>query len=177
MFRRAKNTGAAPPKREGRAARVVRWAGTVVCVVAALLFAASLFCVVTWYDGTVWHVGYGRGALGAAWIDYEEEAIQNPRINIGRVQRGLAAHRPWKMPITWWPDAANEGSPTFCRRVVVPLWIPFALAAVPTALLWRAQLRRRRRARVGLCPACGYDRAGIAPDAACPECGEVPTRG
>ncbi|HYE63247.1 MAG TPA: hypothetical protein VD997_14725 [Phycisphaerales bacterium] len=31
--------------------------------------------------------------------------------------------------------------------------------------------RRRRRRNKGRCPSCGYDRGGIAVDAACPECG------
>jgi hypothetical protein len=30
---------------------------------------------------------------------------------------------------------------------------------------------RDERGRVGLCPLCGYDRGGLAQDAACPECG------
>jgi len=33
--------------------------------------------------------------------------------------------------------------------------------------------RRRLRSRRGHCPACNYDRRGLAPDAACPECGKV----
>ena len=35
---------------------------------------------------------------------------------------------------------------------------------------------RWRRTRRGLCLSCGYDRRGIATDAACPECGTVPTK-
>lgn len=31
--------------------------------------------------------------------------------------------------------------------------------------------RRGERGRVGLCASCGYDRGGLAGDAACPECG------
>jgi rubrerythrin len=34
---------------------------------------------------------------------------------------------------------------------------------------WRLRARRRK----GECPWCGYDRAGVAGDAACPECGRV----
>jgi len=33
--------------------------------------------------------------------------------------------------------------------------------------------RRRARRRKGRCPWCGYDRAGVAVGAACPECGRV----
>ncbi|MCC6322221.1 MAG: hypothetical protein IT438_12380 [Phycisphaerales bacterium] len=54
-----------------------------------------------------------------------------------------------------------------------PLWFPLLLAAAPTALAWRSELRRRRRERGGKCAKCGYDLAGLARGggAACPECG------
>jgi hypothetical protein len=55
----------------------------------------------------------------------------------------------------------------------LPLWIPFLLFAVPTALLWRRDHIATKRARIGRCPLCGYDRRGLAADAKCPECGTV----
>jgi hypothetical protein len=51
---------------------------------------------------------------------------------------------------------------------------PVALTLLPTALLWYTD---RRRARQGHCGSCGYDRAGLAPTAACPECGAKPAGG
>jgi hypothetical protein len=48
---------------------------------------------------------------------------------------------------------------------------PVALTLIPAAILWYADHRRRRP---GLCGSCGYDRAGLAADAKCPECGTVP---
>jgi hypothetical protein len=36
--------------------------------------------------------------------------------------------------------------------------------------------RRWARVRKGLCPWCRYNRAGLAADAKCPECGRVPTK-
>ena len=52
--------------------------------------------------------------------------------------------------------------------VRVPLWLPLALFALPTAYLWWAD---SRRVRPGRCPKCRYDRAGLAADDPCPECG------
>ena len=58
-----------------------------------------------------------------------------------------------------------------------PLWLGFAgdvgfygilLAAVVRG---SAALRSWRRARSGQCGYCGYDRRGLALEAACPECG------
>lgn len=55
----------------------------------------------------------------------------------------------------------------------VPLWIPLA-ALVPINLaLWLAATRARSRRNQSECPACGYPRQGLAPDAACPECGKA----
>ncbi|HVU64865.1 MAG TPA: hypothetical protein VHC70_12870, partial [Phycisphaerales bacterium] len=53
------------------------------------------------------------------------------------------------------------------------------LALLATTTAWRLDTLARRRARrgVNLCPKCGYDRAGIAGDAKCPECGALPVAG
>ena len=71
---------------------------------------------------------------------------------------------------------AEEGSSRFeyfvlgFWKVIVPMWMILMVTAVPP-LLWLAapRLRRRRRARKGLCPSCCYDLRGST--GACPECG------
>ncbi len=51
--------------------------------------------------------------------------------------------------------------------VSIPLWIPTGVAGV--LFLWSWEPRRRRRERLGLCLACGYDLRGSTDQ--CPECG------
>ena len=59
--------------------------------------------------------------------------------------------------------------------VSLPYWmavVAFGLPAVPLAgSAWRRHRGRRRRARIGLCPSCGYDLR--ATPGRCPECGKV----
>jgi len=59
-------------------------------------------------------------------------------------------------------------------NVDVPMWIPLGVLLGATSGAWWLDAAARRRARVGLCAACGYERAGLAPGAVCPECGKAP---
>lgn len=56
-------------------------------------------------------------------------------------------------------------------QVVFPLYVPLILLAGASAAAWAAQSRAARRARLGLCPKCRYDRAGLPAGVVCPECG------
>jgi hypothetical protein len=74
-------------------------------------------------------------------------------------------------PFFWMPSVEDNSN---LRAAIIPLWIPLTLVATPTGLLWWADRRATRREMAGHCPACGYDRNGLA-DAKCPECGTVLT--
>lgn len=93
---------------------------------------------------------------------------------------GGAAPRPW---FRWDPPAAisilDIGYEQAMRQgidirlVTLPAWLLVLVLAVPLALWARARRRRVWRARVGRCVACGYDRRGLSPRTACPECGRA----
>ncbi|HXE55277.1 MAG TPA: hypothetical protein VN541_19795 [Tepidisphaeraceae bacterium] len=54
---------------------------------------------------------------------------------------------------------------------VVPFY-PMVIASALPPLAWVTMgVRRRRRRRLGLCPACGYDLTGNV-SGVCPECGK-----
>ncbi|MBN1858452.1 hypothetical protein JW848_04525 [Candidatus Bipolaricaulota bacterium] len=56
----------------------------------------------------------------------------------------------------------------FYIGLVLPLWIPFVIAVIPTGVLWYLD---RRRIPPGYCRKCGYDLTGNV-SGVCPECGE-----
>jgi hypothetical protein len=74
--------------------------------------------------------------------------------------------------------ARDVGRPSFgtlaFRRVVLPMWLPVLLAALPPAIALARRERRRRRTLKGLCPRCGYDLR--ASPGRCPECGRIPPK-
>jgi hypothetical protein len=67
------------------------------------------------------------------------------------------------------PPRTYLGRTEVQHEAVAPAW-PAAVALAILPALWVAQTaRRRRRARMGRCPTCGYD-LRATPDR-CPECG------
>lgn len=70
---------------------------------------------------------------------------------------------------TWrtlgWGYGGNTYAPYGAyRALIIPLWFPIVVSMLLLAMAWR-----RRRARPGVCPVCGYD-LRATPDR-CPECG------
>ncbi len=100
------------------------------------------------------------------------------------VRRGLwkgATETLWAFEV---PDAINRngeagGKLLFFGAVPFrPIWSGLAANAVIYACVlglffpaWSSLVRRHRRRRRNHCPACNYDRKGLATDAPCPECG------
>ena len=55
--------------------------------------------------------------------------------------------------------------------LIVAICPLFLIAAIFT-IAWRADMHDRNCAEKGICPKCGYNRAGLDPTARCPECGK-----
>ncbi len=59
------------------------------------------------------------------------------------------------------------GSNANSTQILIPLWIPFIILAIPTAFFWY----RDRRPPPNHCQFCGYNLTGNV-SGTCPECGE-----
>ena len=55
---------------------------------------------------------------------------------------------------------------------VVPCWALLVISVGATVFAWKTEILAVKRARAGMCGACGYDHSGLAGDAKCPECGK-----
>ncbi len=146
-------------KRRGRVRRVTKWAGLVVCVLIAAAWCVSI----RWglgYQGVAPSEYVWRVTDGGLVLSYWE-------LRPGSNQWQFAVNHPQSK---WRPEWESFSSAAgHCWWFQLPLWMPLSLVALPTGwLLWRDW----RRPRPGHC-ACGYDLAGLAPGAACPECGKA----
>jgi hypothetical protein len=70
-----------------------------------------------------------------------------------------------------WPVLRTRATATY---VGIPIPVAITPILIATAAAWRLDTLARRRARVGHCPTCNYDRRGLPAANPCPECGAVP---
>jgi hypothetical protein len=147
--------------RRGRIRRAAKWAGTVACVLITSLWAAS-----RWFDYGIYLAKLDRTFYmvqarysGALLVGYygSPHLTSADNIIIWYEARGRARDSRWL------PGMNTRGGSFL---VLLPLWMPLVVAALPTTWLWY----RDGRSRPGHCP-CGYLLAGLAPGAPCPECG------
>ena len=147
-------------KRRGRVRRVAKWVAVTLSALLATLWSASIISTLSYGRDSNWvirQVSIESGCISITRERYSPSMIVNGR-------HGLHA-RLGVRPLRWRPFGTmfSDGD----LVLIVPLWIPLAAAAIPTAWLL---YRDRRAARTGHCP-CGYNLTGLAPDAPCPECG------
>ncbi len=139
-------------RRRSRARRIAKWTGLAVCVVMAGAWAASRYWEACFYGDklSLWVCGGGvevrLNKWGATWFS--------------GTWRIYPAGRDQLLIPYQYSNFSN-----WC--VIIPLWIPLVLAAIPTVLAFM----RDRRSIPGHCQHCGYDLTGNV-SGRCPECGE-----
>lgn len=161
-----------------------KWGGAVVAVLLLVVWIGSAW----WYAGveSLWNrngidADAHHGTVSAGWMR-PVDASGGPFIE-WEFHRSLHESDPlwFKLRGEWY--FSHDGPPldrVKATYVMFPIWFPLVIVLAGTSLVWRADLRATRRARVGLCAACGYDLVGVvgvvgvvgtAAGAVCPECG------
>jgi hypothetical protein len=146
-----------------RIRKTVKWGGAVVSVLLVVVWVGSGWWQVnvdlaSGMHLEVFHGNVRAANLGAPYFAGQQGLHLNPREPVDSrwvlfFNRSVGS-RAWEMT----------------------LWFPTAMTLLVTGVAWRLDTLARRRARVGLCPKCNYDRTGLPPGAVCPECGAAANR-
>ncbi|CAG0994214.1 hypothetical protein PHYC_02465 [Phycisphaerales bacterium] len=158
--------GLSKPSR-GRARRVAKWVGLVISVIVASAWIGSMWWGVAWWQvppkgsgGNVVIYVLGQGAIG-----YSRFSLANAP-NASAASKWYFNRVPFR-PL-WWLWWDSRGS----RTLMVPLYMPTFVVGAATFAVWRRDRAAAwRLAHPRACVKCGYDRAGLDPAVACPECG------
>ena len=137
----------------------VKWGGAALCAVLLVVWIGSpMYCVRAEGSRLLSRIQNGHAdiAIGRSMVGGEHGvSIESVPDEYRTFPIGFYAGRNNRF---WW--------------VQIPLWAPLLAVLVPTVVAWRRDSTARRRPTAAS-PRCGYDRAGIAPDGPCPECGSA----
>ena len=141
-----------------RVVRVLKWAGTVTCLLILAAFVTS-----AWYE-TLYRPSHLFGVLmdrGYLSVGFDLKTIPTMDPKTGAMMSAHGFQLQWDIrPVTRFSVRAVD----FVRT---PFWFLFVAAIAPTLALWFAD---RRRVAAGHCGKCGYNLAGNT-TGRCPECG------
>ncbi len=159
-----------------RIRRIAKWGCTLAAAALGVIWVGSSFANVANQDrnlilslGPRRQYAYfvSRGIITCIVIPESDSAIRStsnwivnsprwPKLDLGFRAPGL-----YSIPR---PKQLNLPANTV---VLIPIWLPFVLVAVPTAFLW---YRDGGRIPLGHCSKCGYDLM-LNMSGTCPECG------
>ncbi|HMN40148.1 MAG TPA: hypothetical protein PKE29_04835 [Phycisphaerales bacterium] len=145
-----------------RIRKTIKWGGAAVTVLLVVVWAGSRW----WnagYEADRWVVGAVGGRLHLSTYAPGSTAILGGWYVLRQARR-----------FEGWQWGFSHDVFGYLESWAVPMW-PLPLLSGASALLaWRLDTLARR-ARLGRCPKCNYDRTGLSPAAVCPECGKGPT--
>jgi hypothetical protein len=143
-----------------RIRKTIKWGGAAAILLLLVVWLGSGWGRLLWQTQGWWRFVVARGRIV---VTHSDPAVNksSPQVDFG------AGEFRWEW--RYFRTSAGGG-----WAVALPLWWPLPFLAVGTAAAWRLDTVARRRVRLNLCPKCNYDRAGIAADAKCPECGAMP---
>jgi hypothetical protein len=147
-----------------RIRKTIKWGSAAVTVLLVVAWIGSGWGNV-WQqneNGLRWSFGHGLVDFGNTGGMHETFGL-HAEISHFYVGRGIC------LP-NYESDDAFPGE-WYCT---LPLWTLAVGSAITTGFAWRPDLLARVRAKLNLCPKCGYDRTGLLQDAKCPECGAAP---
>ena len=149
-------------RRRSRLLRTAKWGGVPLFALLAMGYVASTRLSFGVYCPPYFVLSADSGCMKIMW------RVDDP-----------ATRPPWDGRRRWWfqKNVASlnwlggfRTNPGLIEAVLLPLWIPPLIVAIPTAFLWW----RDRPPPPGHCP-CGYDLRGNV-SGTCPECGAVSDR-
>jgi hypothetical protein len=136
-----------------RIRKTVKWGGAAVAVLFLLFWIA-----------TSWR----WACMTSPWGD-------ELRVDRGYIVYDTTATHQWSFALMPQWDGDGSDKVRVSVRGRKEHVAPYLLAALVVSLVaWYMESFAGRRARVGTCVECGYDRAGLAAGAVCPECGSLP---
>jgi hypothetical protein len=149
-----------------RIRKTIKWGGAAVTLLLVVVWMVS-----GWWSAA-WASDGGRGVAVATGYVVFFHTPPIPHRNFYLVP--IPSNAPYRW--AWLPILKAN---TQKWQLYLPLWPAILLATPITFAAWRLDglARRQARARLNLCPKCGYDRAGLVGGAAgakCPECGASP---
>lgn len=130
-----------------------RWAGLTLTLAILVVAVASRWCSFGFSVGR-WEAGFFNGRL---WTEWQRHDSLPSRVYARYVRD----------PSYEWRFEEYSGDGV-ALGLVIPGWFLLLATGAPTLFLWRRAPHWRTP---GVCSACGYSKAGLHADAACPECG------
>ena len=184
-------------RRRSRTRRVLKWVGTVVCVLLGGLWLFSCSYAISWSrplgnDKYEFCLSLADGIIEANLFTLYDVLLSDLASREVERESGwrivpvkFGPYRSTRPRVRWRSSEAQYKTKTgryivcgFFRSLEVAIWIPLLLAAIPTAFLWvipvaptvYVWLRDRRRIPPGHCQNCGYNLTGNV-SGRCSECG------